>query len=308
MRENKFLQWLKRPKGAWLAVIYCFTAILCGAAIAAAFIKTEWKVIEIVFYVVYALAAIFLGYSVYTIVIYFPTLKNSVTAMLKKNAFIANVMDNYGFKTLVFAICSLALTLAYVVINIVSAFKYKLVWYFAISAYYLILLIFRGCIILADRNCAKKLSGAEYEISKWKIYKLGGIIVTVLELAMAVAITEAILMRRPMRGGQIMTIATAAYTFYKMAMSIYNLLKAKKFNQPVVQALRNITFADACMSVVSLTVLMLSTFGEPDGFIIMRASVGFAVCAIIIVLAILMIVKANSQLKLLKEKDKNARE
>lgn len=215
-------------------------------------------------------------------------------------------MDNYGFKTLVFAVCSLVLTLAYVVINIVSAFKYKLVWYFAISAYYLILLIFRGGIILADRNYAKKLSDTEYETSKWQIYRLGGIIVTVLELAMAVAITETILMRRPMRGGQIMTIATAAYTFYKMSMAIYNLLKAKKFNQPVVQALRNITFADACMSVVSLTALMLSTFGEPDEFIIMRASVGFVACVIIIVLAIFMIVKANKELKQLKEKDINA--
>lgn len=73
-------------------------------------------------------------------------------------------------------------------------------------------------------------------------------------------------------------------------MAIYNLLKARRFNDPVVQALRNVNFADACMSVASLTVAMLSTFGDFGGARIFEAVVGFAACAAIMVMAIRMIV------------------
>lgn len=102
-----------------------------------------------------------------------------------------------------------------------------------------------------------------------------------------------------------MAITNAAYTFYKMTMAIYNLIKARKFNDPTVQALRNINFADACMALVSLTVILLSTFGEPDadsGLIILKALVGFAACAVIIAMAIRMVVVGHKQKKLTKGK------
>ncbi|MDE6274686.1 MAG: hypothetical protein K2L87_06535, partial [Clostridiales bacterium] len=85
-----------------------------------------------------------------------------------------------------------------------------------------------------------------------------------LEFAMAGAVTQMMLSERPAQGGEIMAISTAAYTFYKIIMATYNLIKARKLSNPVTQSLRNLNFADACMSVVSLTVLMISTFDSED--------------------------------------------
>lgn len=66
---------------------------------------------------------------------------------------------------------------------------------------------------------------------------------------MAAAVTETVLSRRAADFDEITAIANAAYTFYKMTMAIVNLVRAKRFSDPVVQALRNVNFADACMAI-----------------------------------------------------------
>ncbi|MDE7330497.1 MAG: hypothetical protein K2N30_05390, partial [Clostridia bacterium] len=79
-----------------------------------------------------------------------------------------------------------------------------------------------------------------------------------------------------------------------------NLVKAHKSSNPVTQALRNLNFADACMSVVSLTVLMISTFDGASASAEMnyvKSTVGFAACVAVIAIAVIMIVKASKKLK-----------
>ncbi len=85
-----------------------------------------------------------------------------------------------------------------------------------------------------------------------------------------------------------------------MGMAIYNLFKARKFDNPIVQALRNLNLADACMAVVSLTVLMISTFDDGtsgDSMLYIKSAVGFVACAVIIIMAVAMIVSASKKLK-----------
>lgn len=308
-KENNILKWLKRPHGVLLALIYLLTVAFCAVAIVLALLQSESAIIRILSYASYAFAAITLGYSVYTIVIYAPTLKGRVTAILKKNKLTENVMENYGFKTVFFSLLSFALTIAFAVMNLVSAIRYGLIWYYAISAYYFFIIVFRGGILYADSRFKKKFAEnpAVYEKRKLQTYVFGGVVLSFLEIAMAVAVTEMTLSRRPIESGEIMTIANAAYTFYKMTMAILNLVKARRYNDPVVQALRNINFADACMSIVSLTVIMLSTFGEPDGMMVIKAGVGFAACAVTIAVAVLMIVRGTKRLKNTKGNDKYGR-
>lgn len=304
-KENKYFEAFKRPGGLIMTLTVIVALISCTAAIVLAVMQSRSDVLEMCSYAVYAVAALSLGYSVYGVVIYAPTAKKSIIATLKKRKLIANIMENYGFKTFVFSLCSFSLTVAFAIMNLVSALRYGLVWYYAISAYYAILLVFRGGIIFADSKCRKKYASDESSLKKrkWRIYSSGGVVLLLLEVAMCLAVTEMMFSRRPMRSGQIMTIANAAYTFYKMTMAIYNLFKAKRYNDPVVQALRNINFADACMAIVSLTVLMLTTFGGEENMIYIKASVGFAACATIMATAVLMIVNGIKNLKLVKEEN-----
>lgn len=300
MKNSSFKEWIKKPRGIGLILLYVLTLLFITLSIVLLFIESESVIFECIKYLSFALAATSLAYSVYTIIIYAPHLKSKIEERLKRNAILSNLLEDYTYKTAIFSIFSVIITIAFATTNLVGAIRYKRVWYGAIAGYYFLLLLFRGGILLANRMCSKRQVGVAYEKSKLKIYLSGGILLILIEFAMAAIITNLMLSSNPNQKGEIMTIATAAYTFYKIIMAIINLVKAKKSQNLITQALRNINLADACMSLVSLTVLMLSTFGGDNELIIIKATTGFAVCAFIIVLSIMMIVKASKGLKNLK--------
>lgn len=309
---KKFWEWIKRPHGWRLLLFYIFTVICVTGSILFTVIGQE-TVYGFVAYVFYAFAAITFAYTVYTIVIFVPLLKHKITEKLKTNKLAANVLEDYDFKTKFFALISFVITIAFAVMNLVSAIRYRLVWYGALAAYYFVLILFRGGVLFANKKCAHKYAenADEYEKSKLRIYLASGAFLIILEFAMVGAVTQMMLSERPAQSGEIMAITNAAYTFYKIIMAVCNLVKARKLNDPVTQSLRNLNFADACMSVVSLTVLMLSTFDTAESAGAMRYMkyiVGFVVCAVIIAMAAFMIIRADKKLKSLTANGESANE
>jgi len=299
-KKNRFLAWLHRPHGFLLVLVYLLTLAAVVGSIVLVTVG-ENSVSNIFSYVLFGLSAVLLGYTVYTIVIYAPHMRSKWRELLKRNRVTAKLLGNYGFRTAVFALFSFAVTLAFTIMNTVGAVRYGSVWYGAIAGYYAILMLLRGGTIAVGTVCAKKSEADNRERTEWKIYRAGGACLLVLEIAMVAAVTQLMLSGRPTERGQIMAIANAAYTFFKLSMAIYNLVKAHKFRAPLTQALRNYSFADACMSVASLTVLMISTFAEgTEGvseMVNVKAIIGFAACASIIVLAIIMLVRAQKKIK-----------
>lgn len=314
-KDNKFLKWLKRPHGVFLVLIYLLAIAAITASIVLVVIgnKGGSETLSSLSYGLFVLAAVLLGFIIYTTVIYAPIIKQKITDKLKSFPFTASIMENYGFKTAVFSIVSFGITVAFATVNLVSAIRYRLLWYGAIAVYYFVLVLFRGGVLLADRLCKKRFAEneKEYENSKLKIYLASGAFLVLVEFAMIAAVTQMMLSERPTESGTIMAIANAAFTFYKTAMAIYNFVKAKQFDNPVTQSLRNLNLADACMSVVSLTVLMISTFNSGDNINpamnYVKPVVGFIACAVVIAIASVMILRANKKLKALKGESENER-
>lgn len=283
-------------------MVFVLTAALIALSIIFTVRGSDNEALGVLVYGLYGVTAFFFGYCASILVVYAPKIREFILRRINRHEFLANVMDNYGLKTLVFSSFSLVLTLAFVAVNLFSAITSGPVWYYALSAYYFVLLVFRGGILFADFKCRKKFADDEAALgnAKRRIYRAGGCVLLALEIAMAFAVTETVLSRRPAATDQIVAIANAAYTFYKMTMAIINLVRAKCFSDPVVQALRNVNFADACMAIASLTVVMLSAFGGSDGgsfFVAMKAGAGFAACAVTIALAVIMIVKGSRKVE-----------
>ena len=301
-KKDKLKDLLRRPRGWFLALFFALTAALIAFSIIFTVRGSDNEALGVLVYGLYGVTAVLFGYSVSILVVYAPKIREFILRRINRHEFLANVMDNYGLKTLVFSSFSLVLTLAFVAVNLFSAITSGLVWYYALSAYYFVLLVFRGGILFADFKCSKKFADDEAALgnAKRRIYRAGGCVLLALEIAMAFAVTKTVLSRRPAATGQIVAIANAAYTFYKMTMAIINLVRAKCFSDPVVQTLRNVNFADACMAIASLTVVMLSAFGGSDGgsfFVAMKACAGFAACAVTIALAVIMIVKGSRKVE-----------
>lgn len=282
-------------------IMYFLTVVFSVVSIIIA-IKGEEVKYKILTYPVYAVAAILLFYTIYTLVIYWNFLKEKTKNLLKSNRFTNSVMTNYGYKTTLFSLFSTVVTLVFVAMNLISAIKYKIFWYAALSIYYCILLVLRGGILAIYKGYRKKYptTTKNGRIVKWKIHLFVGAFLVFLELSMAVVVTVMITSDRPVKSGMIIAIYTAAYAFYKMGMAVYNVVKATKHSNPVIQAIRNLNFADACMSIFSLTVLMTATFGDNGAMIYINAATGFFCLAAVVATSSIMIVRADKNLKQLQ--------
>ena len=86
----------------------------------------------------------------------------------------------------------------------------------------------------------------------------------------------------------IVMIAMAAYAFTKITLATVKLIKARRSTSATLITLRNISFADAFVSIFALQRSMLVSFeGMRESEIaIMNATLGSAVCVIVILLGV----------------------
>ncbi len=255
-------------------------------------------------YIVYVIAAISLSYSIYTTVKFAPTVKERVMESLKRQKIIKNYLEDFSFKTVVAATLSLLINLGFVAFNTVFAFLSRSVWYGASAAYYFLLCLLKGGLFFGDKKL-KTQTRDEREIlsGQLKNYRICGIALLVVELAMTGVITLMVLQQRPTVYPEIVAITFATYTFYKITFSIINVVKASARNNPQIQCFRNIGLAETALSLVSLQMALVSTFSDGTSDMrLLNAIVGFTACAFIIGIGVFMIIRASIKIKKLNKK------
>ena len=86
----------------------------------------------------------------------------------------------------------------------------------------------------------------------------------------------------------IVMIAMAAYAFTKITLATIKLIEARRSTSATLITLRNISFADAFVSIFALQRSMLVSFeGMTEAeIVIMNATLGSAVCVIVFLLGL----------------------
>ena len=89
----------------------------------------------------------------------------------------------------------------------------------------------------------------------------------------------------------IVMIAIATYTFAKITIAIIGMEKAKRSASPVLKTLRNISLADACVSIYTMQRSMLVSFPgmEAAEILILNIFTGTAVWIVVLLLGINLI-------------------
>ena len=140
-------------------------------------------------------------------------------------------------------------------------------------------------------------------------YRACGWVFLIMNLALSLMIFFMVYWNRTFEHHMITAIAMAAYTFLAFTVAIVNIVKYKKYKSPVFSATKAISFAAACVSMLTLSSTMLTTFSDGTmGAVekkIMLGSIGFAVSGVILVMAIGMIVKGTKELKEFRTEVKN---
>ncbi|MDE6189738.1 MAG: hypothetical protein K2G37_05585 [Clostridia bacterium] len=299
---KKLWQWIKNPRGLLLIPLYLFSACVIACAIVLSVVGQD-KGYDVLAYIFYVLAAVMLGYCIYTIVVIAPRIKENTLKLIKKNSFTNRLYEHYGFRTIIFAVISLAISAANAIFNGTVGIIYLSVWYLSLGAYYFLLALMRGGVLVYHKN-KKKYEKSESEtkikIREIKSYRRCGALLILLPLALSFAIMEIVASGKAFVHSGIMIYVSALYTVYKVAASIKNFFKARKGDEATVKAIRNVNLADALVSVFALQTAMFHEFSPEESFGLQNAIVGAVVCALTAAIGIYMIIYATLEIKKVK--------
>lgn len=280
---KKLISFLKQPSSWFLALVI----LLAAGAVTASLVLVALEMHGWYSYIVYALAALFFAYGIYLIAVCAKKIKRDVLAWLKKFRFTRRLVEDFGFRTMVFSAMSFLLNVGFAVFEGILAIIGHSVWYGALAIYYLVLSVMRFCVVIFGAKTPKE------DIDKRnKIYLASGAALFVLTLALSAAVVQMVLYDKAFRYAGVMIYAAAAYAFIKITLAVRNLAKARKYDDTVVQSLRNINFATALVSMLGLQTALISAFSEGGDMRYMNAVTGGAVCFIIAGMGLFMVVKA----------------
>lgn len=305
---KRLLDLLKNPRDAWLIVAWLLGIGTAAASIAVVVLEAEGGWV----YAVYLAAAVLLAYAIYALVRFVPRATAAVSSFVKKYPLLGKWMGTYEARTLLFAACSFVINVGYVVLNIVMAALMSSIWYAALAAYYFALGALRYAVLFGTRK-AKKNAQTERGLAaeKLRIYRNCGIALLIIEGVFMFAVAQFVLSgggsiaelaAQNMRTYTMITmISSAAFTFYKMTLSIVNLVKVHKMTDPELWALRNINLAAALVSLLALQTTMTLFLSQPltREMSVFNGIVGLVVVLIVAGLGIVMIIRANKKKKLL---------
>jgi hypothetical protein len=177
---------------------------------------------------------------------------------------------------------SLLCNLSYAVSNCVIGFSMSSWWFITISAYYAVLTTTRFSILQIKRKAKGNLEAEHFA------KKITGILLIVLSICIAGDTILSTLKERGSSFHKIIMIAIATYTFTKITIAIIGMVKSKQSLSAVTKALRNISLADACVSIYSMQRSMLVSFPgmEPAEIQLLNILTGTAVWITVLLLGI----------------------
>lgn len=149
---------------------------------------------------------------------------------------------------------SLAINFAYALGNCMVGFLTHSWWFITVGAYYMVLTVTRFSVLQIGRK-----AGGNYDTELFA-RRITGILLIVLSLCIVGVNILSALKERGTAFHKIIMITIATYTFAKVTIAIVGMVKAKRAASPVLKTLRNISLADACVSVYTMQRSMLQSF------------------------------------------------
>lgn len=236
-----------------------------------------------------------------------PQVINTLKSFKNENKYLHLWRNNPRLRVKVSLYASLTGNTVYGAFQLWLGFYHKTFWYASLGVYYLCLALMRFFLL----GHAKKYEPGERMRAELKRYIGCGIVFLFMNLVLSVIVFFIIYYQRNFEHHMITAIAMAAYTFAAFVIAIIKAIKYRKYNSPVFIAAKMISFASACVSMLTLTSTMLTTFSDGTvgllGQSVMIGVVGFAVSMAFSAMAIYMIVRGSKQIKSLEIEVENGK-
>ncbi|MBE6645803.1 MAG: hypothetical protein E7612_10605 [Ruminococcaceae bacterium] len=177
-------------------------------------------------------------------------------------------------RTSKFALASLVFNAAFATYHLALGLISSSWWLLSVGSYYLVLSLVRFAVLRSK--------------SKIFITKFTGWMLIILSVTLVGTVILSTVQDRGHKLHMIVMIAMAAYAFTKITLAAVKLVKARRSASATLTTLRNISFADAFVSIFALQRSMLVSFEgmAKTEIVIMNAALGSAVCVIVFLLGI----------------------
>ena len=193
-------------------------------------------------------------------------------------------------RTLKFALASLTFNIAFATYHLVMGLVTSSWWLLTLGSYYLVLSIVRFVVLRSKSE-------------KRFIAKFTGCMLILLSIPLAGTVILSVVRDRGHERHMIVMIAIAAYAFTKITLATIKLIKARRSTSVTLITLRNISFADAFVSIFALQRSMLVSFEgmRESEIVIMNATLGSAVCVIVFLLGVNLLRNKKALFKTLND-------
>lgn len=252
-------------------------------------------------YIVYVLSF----YALCTIVARIPPIIRRCKTGLYGNAHTARYLTEAELRARISLYMGTVLNLAYGVFNLVIGWYYRSVWFGAIAVYYMVLSLIRFLLVKNDRKSRKMERSSDRYLHHWKSYRVCGWLLLLLNAAMTGMVFQMIWQNQSYSYPGFVIYASAAYTFYRLTMSIIHTIKLRKGEHPLFAAARALDLSIALMSIFALQTAMFNSFGggmQEDTRQLMNTLTGGTVCFAVVCIAVFMIIRSRKVLKANTEK------
>ncbi len=267
-------------------LLYCFAAAAGGAAM----VCSQRAEISMAFKIaVYSIAFLSLTLAVlYLIQYFFKDVNHLADGVKKKHPVLEYLSGNYRERTFLFTVPGLILNGLFALFNGYIGVQKLSAWYISLAVYYGLLCTMRFRFLSFAYFNRKKA----YDKSRERrIFSQCGVILIIMSIALCGMVILIVQKGNGKSYPEYLTYAIAMYTFIKMGTATANMIKARRFHSLQVIGIRNIGYADALVSVLSLQTAMFSAFDEKSRpfHTTMNEITGAVVCAVVVTLGITMV-------------------
>lgn len=219
-------------------------------------------------------------------------LKQKINLFIDNNKYLKKYKSDHKLRYKISLLSSLLINIIYATFKLISGLVFKSVWFISFALYYLLLVILRFNILKQELDGNKKM------YDEYLKYRNTAVILlftnVILTMIILIIINQKIMNIYP----NWVAISIAVYTFYLIFISIYNLVKYRKYNSPLISSSKVINVVTSLVSLISLEIVLIPTFGKEKEvfFEIMIMSTGGGIALIITIISLYMIIKSTEWL------------
>ncbi|MDE5592565.1 MAG: hypothetical protein K2I75_01375 [Clostridiales bacterium] len=292
-KRDKILEFLLKPPIWVCIVVWVFGIVTLGGSIALYFLGLGLKQWALS---VHLTALVFFVLSVYAVLTVIGLPKRA-----KNNVRVQKFLGSYDVRAFVYAAGAVIFNICYVVFGIIIANLEQSVWLGVLVGYHIFLIVPRATVFLIKRR------DGDSAVQNVRAYAYCGVALILLALAVIPVIHIVLDDKNTYNyfvSGIIYVTAISTYTFAKLGIALYNLKKVRKSDNLSLKAIKNVSFADALISIFALQAMMLKVL--PSGgrdMSMMNPVLGGFVSLGIFAMGLYMLVSGRKKLKLLPEGD-----